>query len=154
MTDSDRLEIEAWVDGVDDSAGGITAQAVDGGAISGQPSLRTFSVDLEWSPVHFGLICGKWNGTVRRFLGRLVDRERRALERLEGQQAMYLLRGTIMPSKPSNYPCFGVSCDMDLPRSRYTQIEFGLNTLDLGLLMGLVRHAESSGQLTRNVDHT
>ena len=82
VEDSDRLEIEAWVDGVDDSTGGAAAQAVAG---------------------------------ARRFLDRLVDRERRALERLEGQQAMY------------------------------AQIEFGINTLDLGLLTALVSHAEASG---------
>ena len=82
VKNSDRLEIEAWVDGVDDSGGALPAEAVAG---------------------------------ARRFLGRLVNRERRALERLEGQQAMY------------------------------AQIEFGINTLDLALLTGLITHAEERG---------
>ena len=82
VKNSDRLEIEAWMDGVDDSSGGIAAQAAAG---------------------------------ARRFRDRLIDRERRALERLESQQALY------------------------------EQVSFGVNTLDLELLVGLVSHAEANG---------
>ena len=48
-------------------------------------------------------------------MSRLIDRERRALKRLEVQKAMY------------------------------SQIEFGISTLDLKLLTGLISHAEEHG---------
>ena len=82
VRDGDRLEIEAWIDGVETEGSALAAQAI---------------------------------GAARSFLGSLVEEERRALGKMEAQQALY------------------------------AQIEFGINAQDLSLLVGLVAHAEAEG---------